>query len=157
MLVFSLWLVFSLSEKYVNIRLVYHQGKCGHFSDFKYGFRSSWSTADLLTVVSNTIARAFNRSGATGAIALDVTKTFARVWDAVFCEKLKSYRTSGQIFGLISSFLSRRQLREILDGKSSQEYPVNAAVPQGSILVPTHFQLYINGLPDDAVWYCYLS
>ena len=53
---------------------------------------------------------------------------------------LKSYGISGQIFGLISSFLSNRQLQVVLDGKSSQEYPVNAVVPQGCILGPTLFQ-----------------
>ena len=58
---------------------------------------------------------------------------------------------SGQIFDLISYFFSNRQLRVVLDGKSSQEYPLNAGVPPGSIFSPTLFLLYINDLPDDAL------
>ena len=70
--------------------------------------RSSQSTADFLTVVSDRTARAFNRSGATRAVALDISKTFDRVWHAGLLHKLKSYGISSQIFGLISSFLSNR-------------------------------------------------
>ena len=54
-------------------------------------------------------------------------------------------------FALISSFLSNRRLQVVLDGKSSQEYLVNAGVPKGSIHVPTLFLLYINDFPDDVI------
>ena len=98
-------------EKLVNNRIVDYLEKCGLFSDFQYGFfRSSQSTADLLTVVSERIARAFNRSGATRAVALDISKVFDRVWHAGLLHRLNSYGISGQIFGLISSFHSNRRL-----------------------------------------------
>ena len=65
-------MVSKVFEKLVSNRIVDHLEKCGLFSDFQYGFRSSQSTADLLTVISERIARAFNRSGATQAVALDI-------------------------------------------------------------------------------------
>ena len=78
------------------------------FYGLQYGFRSSWSTADLLTIASDRIARAFSRSGATRAVALDISKAFDMVWHSGLLHKLKSYRISGQIFARISSFLSNR-------------------------------------------------
>ena len=56
--------VSKVFEKLVNNRIVDHLEKCGLFSDFQCDFRSSRSTVDLLTVVSDTIATTFNRSGA---------------------------------------------------------------------------------------------
>ena len=114
------------------------------FSDFQYGFWSSRSTADLLTVVSDRISRAFNRSGAIRAVALDISKGFRQglpCWSSS-----QTYVISDQIFCLISSFVSKRRLRVALDEKSSQEYRVNVGALQDSILVPTLFLLYINDL-----------
>ena len=59
--------VIKIFEKLVNNRIVDHLEKCGLFSYFQYGFRSSRSTADLFTVVSDRIATILNRSGATRA------------------------------------------------------------------------------------------
>ena len=98
--------VSKVVEKSVNNRIVDHLEKCGLFSNFQYAFRSSRSTADLLTVVSDRIAKAFNKSGATRTVALDITKAFDRVWHVGLLHKLKSYGTSGQIFVFFSSFLS---------------------------------------------------
>ena len=71
-----------------------------------------------------------------------MSKAFDRVWHPGLLHNLKSYGISGQIFGLISSFLRNRWLRVVLDGKSSKEYSVNAEVPQGFICGPTLLLLF---------------
>ena len=103
-LVSLLSVVSKVFEKLVNNRIVGHLEKCGLLSDFQYGFSYSRSTADLLTVVSDRIARAFNSSGATRAVALDISKAFDRVWHAGLLHKLKSYGISGQIFSFFLLF-----------------------------------------------------
>ena len=74
-----------------------------------------------------------------------------RVWYAGLLHKQKSYGISGHIFGLISYFFSNRSFLIVLNRKSSQEYPDNTGVPQGSILGPTLSLLCINELPSDAI------
>ena len=107
LLVFFLLFVF---EKLANNKIVDHLKKCGILSDFQYGFRSSRSTAVVLTALSYKIARAYNKSGATRAVALDMSKAFDRAWHAGLLHKLWSYRISGRVCDLISSFLSNRRL-----------------------------------------------
>ena len=88
------------------------------FFRFTVRLKSSRSTADLLTDVSDRIATAFNRSGAIQAVA-HISKACDRVWHAEgLPHKLKSYGISGQIFSLIFSFLSNRWRLVALDGKS---------------------------------------
>ena len=94
-----------------------------------------------IKAVSGRTARALNRSGATRAVAFDVSKAFDRVWHADISHKVKCYGISGQIFGLISSFLRNRRLRVVLDGKFSQEYPVNSGI--SLLILFLQFSYYI--------------
>ena len=87
--------VSTVFDKLVNNRIVHHLERCVFFSDFQYGFRSSRSITDLLTVVSNRIVRTFNRCGTAPAVAIDISKAFGRIWHAGLLYKLKSYGISG--------------------------------------------------------------
>ena len=85
----------SLPLTNLNDRNVDHLEKCGLFSNFQYAFRSSRTIANLLTVVSDRIAMAFNGSGGTWAVAFDISRAFDRVWHSGLLHKLKSYGISG--------------------------------------------------------------
>ena len=87
-------MVSKVIEKLLNNRIVDHLEKCDLFSGFQYGFRSSGPTADLLTVAYDRIARAFNRSGATRTVALDISKAFDSVWSGLL-HKPNSDQISG--------------------------------------------------------------
>ena len=71
--------IIKVFEEPLNNRLADHPEKCSLFSNFPYGFRSSQSTADFLTVVSDRIAMVLNRSGVTRAVALDISTAFDAV------------------------------------------------------------------------------
>ena len=143
--------VSKVFEKFVNKRLVDTPKKYGLFSDFQYDFRSSWSIANLRIAASDRIVRTFNRSGATWAVALDISKAFGRVWHFGLVHKFKSFGISRQILYLISPFLCKKWIWVVPDGKSSREYPVNSGVPQNSILGSTLFTLNINDLHDNII------
>ena len=80
---------------------------------------------------------------------LDISKAFDRVWHDGLLFKLEKNGVSGNLFQLIKSFLSGRFQRVLLNGQTSDWETIQAGVPQGSILGPLFFLIYINDLTDN--------
>ena len=80
---------------------------------------------------------------------LDISKAFDKVWHDGLLYKLKRNGINCDLLKLIESFLSDRYQRVILNGQTSKWNEITAGVPQGSILGPLFFLIYINDLPSE--------
>jgi len=138
----------KVMESIINRQVTNHLEKNHLLTDHQFGFRKNLGTADVLCSLHHAWSGIVGRGGAARVLAVDIAGAFDKVSHYGVLRKAGRCGISGPLLNWLGSYLANRSLCCVTGGRRSQPYPVGAGVPQGSILGPTLFLIYVNDAPD---------
>ena len=136
----------KLFERVVFKHLYNHLYRNNLLTSLQSGFIPGDSTVNKLTYLYNTFCQALDVGKEVCVVFCEISKAFDRVWHAGLLLKLEAAGVTGEVLTWFKSYLSYRKQRVVLPGAVSDWLFLNAGFPQGSILGPLLFLLYINDI-----------
>lgn len=137
----------KVAERVILKRLKRHTEENNILPTEQFGFRPQHSTTDQALRVTEIITEGFNQGKCTGAVFLDVSKAFDKVWHTGLLDKLLKHKYPTPLILLIKSFLSNRKFQVTLNDSKSTVKTMTAGVPQGSTLSPLLFNIFTADIP----------
>ena len=137
----------KIFESLLHKRLISFWTKHKLFRNTQFGFRQNYSTQLAVTHLYESILEKIDKNSNLCGVFLDLAKAFDSVNHQILLDKLEHYGIRGVAFDLFNSYLTNRKQYTSLDNLASSILSVNTGVPQGSVLGPFLFLVYMNDFP----------